>query len=98
MRAAGKPLGFMCIAPAVAAAVLGEEKPELTIGRDASTAEALEAMGAVHCDRSVEDIHVDETHRIVSTPAYMYDAELPQVAAGIERLVKQVLAWVEAPV
>ena len=31
MHSAGKPLGFICIAPAIAAKVLGEAKPKLTI-------------------------------------------------------------------
>ncbi|MFP4540696.1 MAG: isoprenoid biosynthesis glyoxalase ElbB [Opitutales bacterium] len=94
MRSGGKPMGFMCIAPAICAAVLGESGVALTIGRDADTAAALEAMGARHAERSVEDLCVDEALRIASAPAYMYDASLPEVAAGIERLVAQVVAWV----
>jgi enhancing lycopene biosynthesis protein 2 len=42
MRAAGKPMGFICIAPVVAARVLGAEKVKLTIGNDAETAAAME--------------------------------------------------------
>ena len=97
VHAAGKPLGFMCIAPAVAAGVLGRHGIELTIGREPETAAALEKLGAVHFDHGVEDIHVDAVHKIVSTPAYMYNASLPEVAAGIERLTKQILAMIEVP-
>lgn len=93
VRAAEKPLGFMCIAPAVCAKVLGDSGVALTIGRDAETAAAIEATGARHCDCAVEELCVDAGQRIASTPAYMYDASLPEVAAGIERLVKQVVAW-----
>lgn len=93
LRGAGKPMGFMCIAPAVCACVLGESGVEVTIGRDESTAAAINATGATHVERSVEDLHLDAAQRIATTPAYMYDATLPEVAAGIERLVKQVVAW-----
>jgi enhancing lycopene biosynthesis protein 2 len=93
MRAAEKPMGFLCIAPAVCACVLGDLGVEVTIGRDAETAAAINATGAVHVDRAVEDLHVDTARRIASAPAYMYDATLPEVAAGIERVVKQVVAW-----
>jgi enhancing lycopene biosynthesis protein 2 len=96
MRAAGKPIGFMCIAPAVAALVLGESGVRLTIGRDAGTAAAIESTGARHDACAVEELCVDEAHRIASCPAYMYDASLPEVAAGIERLVKQIVGWVRA--
>ncbi|MCA9317928.1 MAG: DJ-1/PfpI family protein, partial [Planctomycetes bacterium] len=45
VHAAGKPIGAICIAPAVVAAVLGESAhPLLTIGDDAGTAQALAAM------------------------------------------------------
>lgn len=96
MAAAGKPMGFICISPVLCARALGTRGVALTIGRDAETASAIEAMGARHAERAVEDLCIDPDHRIVSTPAYMYEAALPEVAAGIERLVKQVLAWVEA--
>jgi len=46
LHAAGKPIGALCIAPAVLAALFGREGIELTIGTDAGTAAALEQMGA----------------------------------------------------
>jgi enhancing lycopene biosynthesis protein 2 len=94
VHAARKPIGAICIAPAVVAAVLGRSAaPSLTIGEDAGTAAALQAMGAKHQACPVEGFCVDEANRIVSTPAYMYDARISEVAAGIERLVATVLDW-----
>lgn len=90
MRAAGKPMGFICIAPALCARIVGDGV-RLTIGNDKDTAAALEAMGARHVDCSVDQIAVDEKHRIVSVPAYMYDASPSSVSTGIERLVAKVL-------
>jgi enhancing lycopene biosynthesis protein 2 len=91
MAAAGKPLGFVCIAPVIAAKVLGAKKVKLTIGNDPATAAALNALGAVHVDTPVDQIVVDEKNRVVSTPAYMLGPTIAPVAAGIERLVGAVL-------
>lgn len=93
VHAAGKPLGFICIAPAVAAAVFRGTgiSPKLTIGDDAGTAAALEAMGARHQVRAVTDIEIDADQRIVSTPAYMCARSIAEAAEGIEKLVKTVL-------
>jgi enhancing lycopene biosynthesis protein 2 len=92
VHAQKKPLGFICIAPVIAARLFGEQHPRLTIGNDAETAKAIEAMGAVHVACKVEDIVVDETHRIVTTPAYMLGPTIAPVAAGIEKLVARVLS------
>lgn len=93
MHAARKPIGAICIAPAVIAAIFrgSATKPELTIGDDAGTASALEDMGARHHACPVQGFHVDETNRIVSTPAYMFDARISEVAVGIERLVGELM-------
>lgn len=94
MRKADKPIGALCIAPAVLAKVLGEEKPTLTIGDDASTAGVLESMGAKHNNCAVGDIVLDAEHRIVTTPAYMLAKRISQVAEGAEKLVRQILELV----
>lgn len=95
VHAAGKPIGAICIAPTVVTAALGTEKPKLTIGSDAGTAGALEAMGARHEACPVDDFVVDEANRIVTTPAYMLGPSIRHVAAGIERCVQEVLRLAE---
>ncbi|MCC7139661.1 MAG: isoprenoid biosynthesis glyoxalase ElbB [Planctomycetes bacterium] len=92
MHAARKPIGAICIAPAVVAKALGAAHPRLTIGDDAGTAKAVEACGAVHEACPVDRHVVDRANKVVTTPAYMYDASLSGVAAGIERCVADVLA------
>jgi len=87
---AGKPIGAICIAPALLARVFGEKKPELTIGTDAGTASGLEKMGACHMDCAVNEIHVDEKNKLVTTPAYMLAESISQAADGIEKLVAKV--------
>ncbi len=91
VKLAGKPLGFICIAPVIAAKLLGELEPKLTIGDDRETARAIEAFGARHVDCKVDQIVVDEKLKIVSTPAYMLGPSIAPVAAGIEKLVSAVL-------
>ena len=95
MHAAGKPIGAICIAPALIAKVLGAEAPTLTIGTDEGTAGAIEACGATHRSCPVEEFVVDVDQRIVTTPAYMLGPGVKDVAAGIERCVGEVLRMIE---
>ena len=92
MHAAGKPIGAICIAPAVIARTLGEHGVNLTIGNDAGTAAALEDMGCKHADCPTEEFVVDEANKIVTTPAYMLGPTVKHVHAGIEKTVDTVLA------
>lgn len=91
LHEAGKPIGAMCIAPVILARVLGARQPRLTVGNDAATAAALESLGARHVPCAAEDIVIDEAARLVSTPAYMLAGTIGEAAAGIEKLVAEVL-------
>jgi enhancing lycopene biosynthesis protein 2 len=93
--AARLPVGACCIAPAVVAAVAKQTGAHLrlTIGDDADTAQKIAAMGHTHVTCKVTDIAVDEDRRVVTAPAYMFDAPIGEVATGIEKMVKQVIAW-----
>lgn len=88
----GKPAGYMCIAPAVAARVY-PEGVRLTIGNDKGTADAIRAMGAEHVDCDVENVVVDEGHRLVTTPAYMLANNIAEAAQGISKLVDTLLSF-----
>ena len=88
---AGKPQGFMCIAPILAARALGEQHVKLTIGNDATTVTAIETKGAHHVDCSVDSIVVDQTNRVVTTPAYMLAQSITEAERGIVQLVEAVL-------
>lgn len=93
MLAAHKPIGAICIAPALLARIVGRKDlhPKLTIGTDAATAEAINKMGARHCDCPVTEMVVDERHKIVSTPAYMLGKGPAEVFEGIRKTVNEVL-------
>ena len=91
VHAQGKPVGAVCIAPALVAKVLGKEKPKLTIGTDAATAKGLEAMGAEHVACGVAQLAVDRGKKLVSTPAYMLGKSISEVAEGIDKAVGALL-------
>jgi len=91
MLDAGKPIGALCIAPATLVRAIAEKSPEVTIGNDTGTASAIGKMGGVHIDCSVDEIHVDQKNKIVTTPAYMLGPGIKDVAVGIEKLVNKVL-------
>lgn len=87
-----KPIGAICIAPALIAAALGRDfKPKVTIGTDAGTAAAINQTGSEHVNCPVSEFVVDKEHKIVSTPAYMLANRISEAAEGIEKAVKAVV-------
>lgn len=86
---AEKPIGALCISPVLIAKILNEV--EVTIGNDKGTAEAIENMGATHIVTDHAEIVVDAKYKLVTTPCYMLDATIDQIADGVENLVKKVL-------
>lgn len=90
-----RPIGLVCLAPILAARVLGPVAGvRLTLGpRGTSAAKHAAVMGADVRPCPVRDIIVDQKARVISTPGYMYDdARLPDVAVGIDKLVRAVLS------
>lgn len=87
---AGKAAGYICIAPAMLPKVYGPGV-QGTLGNDASTADAFNAMGGKHQVRAVNEICVDEANKVVSTPAYMLAGSILEAKSGIDKLVRKVL-------
>lgn len=83
----GKVLGFMCIAPVIAARVFGAQGVKLTVGDDAGTMRACEEMGAKAIVCRADEACVDEKLRIVSTPAYMLARNMSECYASACALV-----------
>lgn len=86
----GKPVGLMCIAPAMTP-LLFDDSVNFTIGTDTETAEAIESMGGTHHNCGVDQIIIDETLKVVTTPAYMLAGSITEASAGIRKLVDQVV-------
>nr|WP_321404059.1 isoprenoid biosynthesis glyoxalase ElbB [uncultured Desulfobacter sp.] len=87
-----KPVGAICIAPATLTKAIADKHPEVTIGTDQGTADAIEQMGGKHVSCAVDQIHIDKGKKIVTTPAYMLGPNIKDVAKGIEKLVTEVMA------
>jgi enhancing lycopene biosynthesis protein 2 len=96
---AKKPIGLCCISPVLAAKLL--LGCSVTVGHDseengkwpyASTAAAINSMGARHVVKELNEALVDEENRIVTTPAFMCNAKVHEVydsvGAMIEALIK----------
>lgn len=94
MHQAKKPMGFICIAPALLPKMLNLPI-RLTIGNDADTAELVEEMGGEHVVCPVDDIVLDVDNLIVTTPAYMLARSIKEAAIGIDMLVSRVLELAE---
>jgi enhancing lycopene biosynthesis protein 2 len=90
----GKPIGFICIAPIIAAKTLGDGKLKLTIGNDPKTAKAINEIGGIHVNCPTDDCIIDRDRKIVSTPAYMLGPNIAKVSAGIEKLVNTVIGMI----
>ncbi|MBU0508251.1 isoprenoid biosynthesis glyoxalase ElbB [bacterium] len=94
MVEARKPVGVICIAPLVLARALkGKDlHPRLTVGAESAASKSLETFGSRHVACPATDCVVDCEYRIVSTPAYMYDTHIAEVAQGIDKLVHEIVA------
>jgi enhancing lycopene biosynthesis protein 2 len=91
------PLGFICIAPVLAARVASELglSLTLTIGDDPDTAGDIEALGCVHKVSDVHECVVDNRHKVVSTAAYMSAKNPAECFAGISGLIKAIKILIE---
>lgn len=89
MHRMSKPIGALCISPALIALTL--DNIDLTIGNDKATIEALEALSAHHLETSHGEVVHDKEDNIFTTPCYMLDANIVDIAVGAENIVKAMM-------
>ena len=89
MHRAGKPIGAMCISPVLIADVIKDV--ELTLGSLCGASEAAEKHGATHKVTTHGEVTVDTKNKVATTPCYMLDATIAQVADGAENLIDELL-------
>jgi len=91
-RAAAKPIGAICITPAIVALAFRGQGIRLTLG-DAEQEPTLSAIGTGQhwVTAAVDEIVVDEEAKVVSTPAYILGPDIAAVDRGIGLLVQEVL-------
>lgn len=90
-----KPVGALCISPVLFALALGSVK--ITIGDETPTIEALESLGAEHTTISDHGrVVVDESNLLFSTPCYMLDATVVDIAEGAKAIVGEMIKFLIA--
>ena len=88
MRELDKPLGFMCIAPILAAKLI--PGVTVTVGEESDVSRTINAWGGIHQVCRPSELVIDAKHNVVSTPAYMCDTTLMDIENGITALVNHV--------
>lgn len=96
-HAAKKVIGLSCIAPILAAKVLGSENVKLTLGGRGENfpycgaLDAASSFGAVLEEMDIEGVCTDSNNLIVTVPAYMQgDAKPHQVYDSVVKMVEEV--------
>ena len=89
MHAAGKPIVALCIAPVLIARILGNVT--VTIGNDPETSMAIKAMGGTPEICSAAQVCIDKKNKIITTPCYMLDKSLKEVAQSTSNAVKDLM-------
>jgi enhancing lycopene biosynthesis protein 2 len=64
---------------------------EITLGQDNGAANNVERLGARHITTNHGEVVVDKVSKIVTTPCYMLDANIVDIADGADNLVKALL-------
>ncbi|MBN2637652.1 MAG: isoprenoid biosynthesis glyoxalase ElbB [Bacteroidales bacterium] len=84
-----KPIGALCIAPAIVARVI--QGVEVTIGNDTSTIDAIKKMGGKHVVTSHGQVVHDETYNVFTTPCYMLDATILDIRKDASLVVNEMM-------
>lgn len=82
-----KPLGFLCIAPVLAAKVIANQV-KITIGNDPTTASHINEMGAQHIEKNATEVATDNENLVFTTPCYMTAQNIGQIYEGCNNLIK----------
>lgn len=95
----GKPIAALCVSPVVLAKALegSDIHPSLTLGTTAESSpydieafsQGLEKTGATTAYKTVKEIHVDTTNKIITAPCYMMDATISDVWKNIHQAVSE---------
>jgi len=89
MLAVHKPIGALCISPAVIARVI--QGVEVTIGNDPDTVEAIEKMGSKHIVSTHGQVVHDRKYNVFTTPCYMLDATILDIKGDASVVVGEMM-------
>ena len=88
----GKPIGAMCISPVIFAKLF--KGTNLTPGNDPASGKFIEKMGNKYTQTGHGEVVIDQVRKIFTTPCYMLDATISQIAEGTENVVRKMLIFV----
>lgn len=101
----GTPVCALCVSPVVVAKALADSSTHasLTIGSTQGKSEydiagfraGLEATGANTIEKTIEEIHIDGTNRIVTAPCYMMEATLVELRQNIFKAVEATIQLID---
>ncbi len=83
------PIGAMCIAPALIVKIL--PGAVVTIGNDPETVKTIEKMGGIHHEADYTGVIIDDKYKLVTSPCYMLDANILQIAEGTQNVVRELI-------
>ncbi|MEI7980822.1 MAG: isoprenoid biosynthesis glyoxalase ElbB [Bacteroidota bacterium] len=89
MFEAGKPIGAMCIAPVILGKLF--KGSNFTTGNDPASASFIQKMGNRYTPATLGEVVIDKTRNLFTTPCYMLDATIGQIAEGTENIVREML-------
>ena len=90
MFEAGKPIGAMCIAPVILAKLF--RGTNLTTGQDPASQVYIEKMGNRYTRTTHAEVVADKVRKLYTTPCYMLDASISQIAMGTENIVREMIS------
>ncbi|MFO7575609.1 MAG: isoprenoid biosynthesis glyoxalase ElbB [Bacteroidales bacterium] len=88
-HAAGKPIGALCISPIMIAALIAGA--EVTMGSDKKYNDEVAKLGGKNKTTANKQVVIDANNKIVSTPCYMNDAKISDIADGADLLIKEII-------
>ncbi|MCX6283866.1 MAG: isoprenoid biosynthesis glyoxalase ElbB [Bacteroidetes bacterium] len=89
MHEAGKPIGAMCIAPVILGILFRGAK--LTTGQDPASGSFIEKKGNKYVQADHGQVVIDPVHKLFTTPCYMLDATISQIAEGTQNIVNEMI-------
>jgi len=89
MYAAKKPIGAMCIAPVILGKLFAGTN--LTTGDDKASADFIKKMGSEYTRTTHGEVIIDKNRKLFTTPCYMLEASIVEIAEGTENLVREMM-------
>lgn len=89
MYSQGKPIGAMCIAPVILAMIFKDAT--LTTGKDPASGGFIEKKGSRYVETGHGEVVIDKENNLFTTPCYMLDASISQIAEGTQNIVNEML-------